>query len=76
MPPSQVFLIRNAKVLLELTAEELKELGVEQVGHRRKILAAIVALRECVAKLCRNVCGDTRLEMPARVLAAVTARLS
>ena len=29
-----------------------------------------------VAKLCRKVCGDTRLEMPAKVLAAWTARLS
>ena len=30
----------------------------------------------CVAKLCRNVCVDTRLEIPARFLAACTARLS
>src|SRR6185312_8852721 len=29
-----------------------------------------------VAKLCRKVCGDTRLAMPARSLAAWTARLS
>jgi hypothetical protein len=29
-----------------------------------------------VAKLCRRVCGETRLLMPARSLAAVTARLS
>ena len=29
-----------------------------------------------VAKLCRSVWGDTRLEIPARSLAAVTARLS
>ena len=34
----------DAEVLLELTAEDLKELGVEQVGHRRKILAAIAGI--------------------------------
>ena len=30
----------------------------------------------CVAKLCLRVCGEMRLAMPARSLAAVTARLS
>ena len=32
-------------VLPNLTAEDLKDLGVAIVGHRRKILNAIVALR-------------------------------
>jgi SAM domain (Sterile alpha motif) len=32
-------------VLPELTADDLKELGVSLVGHRRKLLAAIAALR-------------------------------
>jgi class 3 adenylate cyclase len=32
-------------VLLQLTAEDLKELGVVLVGHRRKLLDAIAALR-------------------------------
>jgi len=32
-------------VLLELTADDLKDLGVNLVGHRRKLLAAIAALR-------------------------------
>jgi class 3 adenylate cyclase/predicted ATPase len=40
----------DAEVLLELTAEDLKELGVEQVGHRRKILAGITALRAASAE--------------------------
>jgi hypothetical protein len=31
--------------LRELTADDLKELGVTLVGHRRKLLAAIAALR-------------------------------
>jgi class 3 adenylate cyclase len=35
----------DADVLLELTAEDLKDLGVTQVGHRRKLLVAISALR-------------------------------
>jgi class 3 adenylate cyclase len=35
----------DAEVLVELTADDLKDLGVEAVGHRRKLLAAIAALR-------------------------------
>src|SRR5271167_331635 len=35
----------DAAVLPELTADDLKELGVRLVGHRRKLLAAIAALR-------------------------------
>ena len=34
----------DAETLRELTAEDLKELGVSLVGHRRKLLAAIAAL--------------------------------
>src|SRR5258708_11013592 len=35
----------DADVLPELTADDLKDLGVSLVGHRRKLLAAIAALR-------------------------------
>ena len=35
----------DEKVLPSLTAEDLKELGVSAVGHRRKLLDAIAALR-------------------------------
>jgi hypothetical protein len=35
----------NAAVLPELTADDLKDLGVNLVGHRRQLLAAIAALR-------------------------------
>ena len=35
----------DGSVLPELTAEDLKEMGVAAVGHRRKLLAAIAALR-------------------------------
>ena len=34
----------DGEVLRELTADDLKELGVTLVGHRRKLLAAIAAL--------------------------------
>jgi hypothetical protein len=34
----------DAEVLPELTGDDLKELGVTAVGHRRKLLAAIAAL--------------------------------
>src|SRR5438270_265255 len=33
-------------VLIELTAEDLADLGVTSVGHRRKLLAALKALRD------------------------------
>ena len=35
----------NEKVLPSLTAEDLKEIGVGPVGHRRMLLDAIAALR-------------------------------
>jgi class 3 adenylate cyclase len=35
----------DAVVLPELTADDLKDLGVKLVGHRRRLLAAIAALR-------------------------------
>jgi SAM domain (Sterile alpha motif)/Adenylate and Guanylate cyclase catalytic domain len=35
----------DAAVLPELTAEDLKDLGVNLVGHRRRLLAAIASLR-------------------------------
>lgn len=36
----------DADVLLKLTAEDLNEIGVTAVGHRRKLLAAIAILKE------------------------------
>jgi hypothetical protein len=36
----------DAEVLPELTAEDLIGLGVTSIGHRRKLLAAIAALRD------------------------------
>src|SRR6266478_9724287 len=39
----------DAEVLPELTAEDLIGLGVISIGHRRKLLAAIAALRDIPA---------------------------
>ncbi len=39
----------DEKVLSSLTAEDLKDLGVTLVGHRRRLLDAIAALREGAA---------------------------
>jgi class 3 adenylate cyclase/predicted ATPase len=39
----------DAEVLPELTAEDLVGLGVTSIGHRRKLLAAIAALRDIPA---------------------------
>jgi len=36
----------DADVLPELTADDLIGLGVGSIGHRRKLLAAIAALRD------------------------------
>src|SRR6516164_6465868 len=36
----------DGEVLPELTADDLIGLGVTSIGHRRKLLAAIAALRE------------------------------
>jgi class 3 adenylate cyclase len=35
----------DADVLRELTADDLRELGITPIGHRRRLLAAIAALR-------------------------------
>ena len=44
----------DAAVLPELTADDLRDLGVNLVGHRRKLLAAIAAFaqREWFATPC------------------------
>jgi predicted ATPase/class 3 adenylate cyclase len=36
----------DAEVLLEITADDLVELGVTSIGHRRKLLSAIAALKD------------------------------
>ena len=40
----------DAEVLLRLTADDLRELGVTSIGHRRRLLDAIAALTERAPK--------------------------
>jgi class 3 adenylate cyclase/predicted ATPase len=52
----------DVAVLPELTADDLKDLGVGLVGHRRKLLAAIAALRSEVDAAARRAAGDATAE--------------
>ena len=55
----------DAGVLPELTADDLKDLGVSLVGHRRKLLAAIAALRdEASPAESRSASGPTLASAP------------
>ena len=58
----------RAAVLPELTADDLKDLGVALVGHRRKLLAAIAALR---SDLFGPAPGDIRVAPSAKSLQKV-----
>lgn len=55
----------DAQLLLHLKAEDLKELGVASIGHRRKLIDAIADLRDEDARS-SNVSVDRPL--PARPL--------
>jgi hypothetical protein len=52
-------------VLPNLTAEDLKELGVASLGHRRKLLNAIAALRDHASGKAAPVDGATASSTPA-----------
>ena len=52
----------DVAVLPELTADDLKDLGVGLVGHRRKLLAAIAALRSEVVAAPQPAAGDATAE--------------
>jgi class 3 adenylate cyclase/predicted ATPase len=54
------------EVLPELTAEDLTDIGVSRVGHRRKLLAAIAALRHDGAPEPAEVPGEALDEAGAR----------
>src|SRR5438034_1561063 len=56
----------DAEVLMDLTAEDLIGLGVASIGHRRKLLAAIAALRA----------GSISTTTPAAAPAAVSVKAS
>src|SRR3984957_13810668 len=52
-------------VLPDLTAEDLKELGVTALGHRRKLLAAIAALRDDASGKVLSVDAATTSSAPS-----------
>jgi hypothetical protein len=53
----------EAEVLLQLTADDLKDIGVSSVGHRRKLLEAIAELRKisCPTSVIQIFSTATRL---------------
>jgi hypothetical protein len=53
-------------VLRNLTAEDLKELGIASLGHRRKLLDAIAALRSDVSGKTPPVDAGTTSSTPSR----------
>lgn len=55
----------DAEVLAELTADDLIRLGVSSIGHRRKLLAAIAAIRDK---------GPRAAEAPSAAIAAEAER--
>jgi len=67
----------DAEVLPELTAEDLIGLGVTSIGHRRKLLAAIAALREKPATANENtvpIKGAGLAEDPGRLASSTAER--
>ena len=54
----------DADVLLRLTADDLRELGVTSIGHRRRLLDAIAALTEGAPKPAATVTAAPR-DVPA-----------
>jgi hypothetical protein len=52
-------------VLPDLTADDLKELGVTELGHRRKLLAAIAALRDDASGKASSVDATTTSSAPS-----------
>ena len=54
-------------VLPNLTAEDLKELGVTALGHRRKLLDAIAALRSDASGKAPSVDATTTSSTPSAI---------
>jgi hypothetical protein len=64
----------DAEVLRQLTAEDLKELGVDLLGHRRKLLNAIEALRSEVESTAPAVPAEAPSSVPAQPAAGPQRR--
>jgi class 3 adenylate cyclase/predicted ATPase len=59
----------DAQLLPTLTAEDLKDLGVGVVGHRRKLLNAIAVLGEAKPRLERDAEPEPAADLPAAAAA-------
>jgi hypothetical protein len=57
----------NEKVLPNLTAEDLKDMGVSIVGHRRVLLDAIAALRPLLLNRPRSMMPPRKLTSLPRI---------
>ena len=66
----------TATILPNLTAEDLKELGVTSVGHRRRLLQAISALRGDADRLSSTSVVDLSTNQPTSGSAAERRQLS
>jgi SAM domain (Sterile alpha motif) len=66
----------DAEVLPRLTAEDLTALGVTAVGHRRKLLDAVAALRKGNVTLAPELADTTASTLPTAILAAPIASTS
>jgi hypothetical protein len=62
----------NERVLPSLTADDLKELGVTALGHRRILLDPIAALRTEMTAL--DPSGDLRAAPPTQAVLLKTVR--
>ena len=61
----------DAAVLPNLTAEDLRELGVASIGHRRRLLDAIAALRESAPSPAPEVPSQSLAEAERRQLTVI-----
>ena len=64
----------DAAVLPELTADELRDLGVNLVAHRRKLLAAIAELEEGLVAVASPVLPDGRTVLQVEAVHGVGVR--
>ena len=63
----------DEEILPKLTAEDLKDIGVTAVGHRRKLLEAISILRHGGGAAVSETSPETKKTAPAHVVRAVEA---
>ena len=63
----------DGEVLPKLTAEDLKDIGITAVGHRRRLLEAIAVLRQSGSDEDPTLAEGTKKPAPARTVRAAEA---